>query len=94
MDGLWPKQESHRSSPPLGTLYIARGAALLISQGKTFPNLAGSAAHHNTGLPAIGQGAILRVPVPVWIMLALFAVARVYRDEDTLRTAHLRSRRQ
>ena len=25
----------------LGTLYIARGAALLVSNGKTFPNLAG-----------------------------------------------------
>jgi len=31
----------------LGTLYIARGAALLISNGKTFPNLAGHAEQGN-----------------------------------------------
>jgi len=59
----------------LGTLYIARGAALLISNGKTFPNLAGTAAHHNTGLTTIGQGFLLGLPAPVWIMLLLFGVA-------------------
>ena len=58
----------------LGTLYVARGAALLLSDGKTFPNLAGSLAHSNTGLPAIGQGTFLWLPVPVWIMLVLYAV--------------------
>lgn len=59
----------------LGTLYIARGAALLISQGKTFPNLAGTPAHHNAGLVTLGQGFLLGVPNPVWFMLLLFAVA-------------------
>ncbi len=33
----------------LGTLYIARGAALLVSHGKTFPDLAGTAARGSTG---------------------------------------------
>ena len=37
----------------LGTLYIARGAALLISNGKTFPNLGGAASRGNTGFPAV-----------------------------------------
>lgn len=59
----------------LGTLYMARGAALLLSQGKTFPNLAGDAARGNTGFTVLGQGQFLHVPVPVWIMFALFAVA-------------------
>jgi len=59
----------------LGTLYIARGAALLLSNGKTFPNLAGQELHGNTGFPHLGQGSFVGIPVPVWIMLALFALA-------------------
>ncbi|MGB7267587.1 MAG: ABC transporter permease [Terracidiphilus sp.] len=61
----------------LGTLYIARGAALLISNGKTFPELGGTAARGNTGFLTIGQGFMLHVPAPVWMMLALFAIAWV-----------------
>jgi erythritol transport system permease protein len=59
----------------LGTLYIARGAALLISNGKTFPDLGGTAAHGDSGFAAFGQSFVLRIPTPVWMMLALFAVA-------------------
>jgi len=59
----------------LGTLYIARGGALLLSNGKTFPNLAGQAAHGNTGFPLLGQSSIAGLPLPVWIMLVLFALA-------------------
>jgi erythritol transport system permease protein len=61
----------------LGTLYIARGAALLISNGKTFPNLAGQAARGNTGFTALGQSFLLHIPLPVWIMFALFCFAAV-----------------
>lgn len=61
----------------LGTLYIARGAALLLSNGKTFPNLAGQGARGNTGFTRLGQAALLGLPLPVWIMLALFAIAIV-----------------
>jgi len=59
----------------LGTLYIARGAALLISNGKTFPNLAGQEARGNTGFTLLGQSSFWGLPLPVWIMLALFACA-------------------
>jgi erythritol transport system permease protein len=59
----------------LGTLYIARGAALLLSNGKTFPNLAGQVTRGNTGFTQLGQSAFLGLPFPVWIMLALFGVA-------------------
>ena len=59
----------------LGTLYVARGAALLISDGKTFPNLAGQVSRGNTGFPLLGQAFLLGLPVPVWIMLVLFALA-------------------
>lgn len=61
----------------LGTLYVARGAALLISNGKTFPNLGGNAARGNTGFAAFGQSFFLGLPLPVWMMLALFAMAAV-----------------
>lgn len=54
----------------LGTLYIARGAALLISNGKTFPNL----ASHSPIFASIGQSFFLRIPTPVWTMALLFAL--------------------
>ncbi len=55
----------------LGTLYIARGTALLMSNGKTFPNLAAT----SPGFASIGQSFLLHLPTPVWMMLALFAIA-------------------
>jgi erythritol transport system permease protein len=69
------------SVPPfiatLGTLYIARGTALLISNGHTFPNLAGSASHSNTGFTAIGQSFLLGIPTPVWLMAIIAILAAV-----------------
>ncbi len=59
----------------LGTLYIARGTALLMSNGRTFPNLAGQAVRGNTGFPHLGQSSFLAIPLPVWIMLILFMLA-------------------
>lgn len=59
----------------LGTLYVARGAALLVSNGKTFPNLGGEAARANTGFTALGQSFVAGLPMPVWVMLALFVIA-------------------
>ncbi len=54
----------------LGTLYIARGAALLLSNGHTFPNLGA----RSPSFPLLGQSFLLGVPLPVWLML-LVAVA-------------------
>jgi erythritol transport system permease protein len=68
----------------LGTLYIARGAALLISNGKTFPDLAGMSVRHNTGFNSIGQGSFLGLPVPVWMMLILFTFAAVAATKTSL----------
>jgi erythritol transport system permease protein len=61
----------------LGTFYVARGAALLISNGRTYPDLAGEAVRHNTGFPSVGQGHWLGVSSPVWIMVGLALVAHV-----------------
>jgi erythritol transport system permease protein len=59
----------------LGLLYIARGAALLLSDGKTFPNLVGIQEIGNTGFPWLGAGTIVGVPVSIWILILLGAAA-------------------
>ena len=59
----------------LGTLYVSRGAALLISRGQTFPDLAGDAVRHNTGFPWLGQGYVAGIPVPVWLMFLVALAA-------------------
>lgn len=61
----------------LGTLYVARGAALLISGGETFPNLVGRPQFHNTGFPVLGAGSVLGAPVSV-IALAIVGVVAAY----------------
>jgi erythritol transport system permease protein len=59
----------------LGTLYIARGAALLISDGATFPNLVGRAELDNTGFPFLGAGTILGIPFSIWALAVIGGVA-------------------
>lgn len=59
----------------LGALYVARGAALLLSNGATFPNLVGSPDHGNQGFPVLGAGEVLGVPLPVIILVVLAGVA-------------------
>lgn len=61
----------------LGTLYVARGAALLISGGATFSNLVGDASLGNTGFPFLGSGTLLGVPVSI-VALVIFAVVAAY----------------
>jgi erythritol transport system permease protein len=79
----------------LGTMYAARGAALLVSNGATFPNLLGKPGLHNTGFPWLGSGA-----APIWMMLAIGAAAafvamrtpfgrHVYAVGGNARAAHL-----
>ncbi len=61
----------------LGTLYIARGAALLISGGSTFSNLVGDPRFGNTGFPFLGSGTILGVPASI-LALVVFALVSAY----------------
>ncbi|MEU6780307.1 ABC transporter permease [Nonomuraea angiospora] len=60
----------------LGMLYVARGAAMLISNGATYPNLGGNPALGNTGFELLGSGRPLGLPTSIWIMI-LLAVAAV-----------------
>lgn len=58
----------------LGVLYAARGVALLISGGATFPNLVGRPELENTGFPLIGADTAIGPP-SIWLMLILALVA-------------------
>lgn len=58
----------------LGSLYVARGVALLMTNGLTFNNLSGNPAFGNTGFNWLGFNRIGGVPIGV-IVLALVAIA-------------------
>jgi len=66
----------------LGTLYVARGAALLLSDGATFANLVGVESLGNTGFPVLGAGTFIGLPYPIWIMV-LFAAVGVFFARKT-----------
>jgi len=53
----------------LGTLYVARGAALLSSDGSTFPNLGGNPEYGSDTYPLIGAGSFIGVPVSIWLLI-------------------------
>jgi erythritol transport system permease protein len=55
----------------LGTLYIARGAALLSSDGRTFPNLSGTEGMGTASFPFIGSGNLIGLPVMIWLLVAV-----------------------
>lgn len=61
----------------LGTMYVARGTALLISKGATFPNLAGKPELGNAGFLALGSGTVLGLPIPIWLMVAFSAAGAI-----------------
>lgn len=58
----------------LGTLYVARGVALLMTNGLTYNNLSGDVSLGNTGFDWLGFNRIAGVPVGV-IILAVIAIA-------------------
>ncbi len=59
----------------LGTLYVARGAALLFSDGRTFPNLAGNPDYGSDTFKLIGSGSLFGLPLSVWIMVVVALLA-------------------
>jgi erythritol transport system permease protein len=61
----------------LGTLYIARGLALLSSDGQTRPNLVGKIEYGSTNFGFLGAGRILGLPVSIWLLVFL-ALAAAY----------------
>lgn len=67
----------------LGMLYVARGAALLLSDGTTFPNLVGKAEFGNEGFQTLGGGRVLGLPVPVILLILIALVATVAASQTT-----------
>jgi len=61
----------------LGMLYVARGIALLITNGTPFSNLTGREELGNTGFLTVVKGAPLGLPMPVWAMIFFAAVFAV-----------------
>jgi erythritol transport system permease protein len=59
----------------LGTLYMARGFALLRNSGATFPNLIGKPELHNTGFERLGANNLLGLPYSIWIMVGMALLA-------------------
>ncbi len=59
----------------LGMLYVARGAAMLLSNGATFPNLVGRPDLGNEGFPLLGSATVLGLPVTVLLLAALALLA-------------------
>jgi erythritol transport system permease protein len=59
----------------LGTLYVARGTALLLSGGATFPNLIGKPELENQGFPIIGSGTLLGIPYSIVILIVMALIA-------------------
>ena len=57
----------------LGVMYVARGVALLITNGLTYNNLAGRPELGNTGFDWLGFNRLLGVPIGV-LVLALIAL--------------------
>lgn len=59
----------------LGMLYVARGASLLLSDGRTFPNLNGVAEYGSDSFPSIGAGSILGIPIMIWMLVGVAFLA-------------------
>ncbi|WP_214471347.1 ABC transporter permease [Mesorhizobium sp. dw_380] len=55
----------------LGVLYVARGLALLSSDGRTFPNLVGRPELGTTGFGFLGAGRLVGLPVSIWILVVV-----------------------
>ncbi|MBP1804949.1 ABC transporter permease [Rubellimicrobium aerolatum] len=72
----------------LGTLYVARGAALLSSDGKTFPNLNGNPDYGSDTFRVLGAGSWLGIPVSIWLLVVV-ALAAAYVARRTPLGRHI-----
>jgi erythritol transport system permease protein len=72
----------------LGVLYVARGLALLSSDGRTFPNLVGKPELGTTGFGFLGAGRLLGLPVAIWILIVV-ALAAAYLAKYTPLGRHI-----
>lgn len=59
----------------LGSLYVARGVALLMTNGLTFNNLDGNPELGNTGFNWLGFNRLAGVPIGVWVLISVAILA-------------------
>ena len=72
----------------LGTLYVARGAALLSSNGATFPNLGGNPDYGSDTFRVLGAGNLAGIPVSIWL-LVIVALLAAYASQRTPLGRHI-----
>ncbi len=61
----------------LGVMYVVRGFALLMTNGLTYNNLGGQAAHGNTGFDWLGFDRLFHVPVGVLVLVVTAALISI-----------------
>lgn len=61
----------------LGMLYVARGLALLITNGETFTRLSGDKELGNTGFLTVLASDPFGIPFPVWVMVVFALIFSV-----------------
>ena len=61
----------------LGTLYVARGVALLMTNGLTFNNLSGQEELGNTGFELLGFNRLWGVPVSIFVLAGVAIAAHL-----------------
>ncbi len=61
----------------LGILYVARGVALLLTNGLTYNNLAGAPELGNTGFDWLGFNTFFDVPIGVLVMIIIAVIAMI-----------------
>ncbi|MGN6550078.1 MAG: ABC transporter permease [Pararhizobium sp.] len=61
----------------LGTLYVVRGAALLMTNGLTYNNLEGKPELGNTGFDWLGFNRLFNVPVGVVVMVVIAIIGSI-----------------
>ncbi|EDQ35367.1 Ribose/xylose/arabinose/galactoside ABC-type transport system, permease component [Hoeflea phototrophica DFL-43] len=72
----------------LGTLYVARGVSLLLSDGRTFPNLNGNPEYGSDTFPMIGSGTVFGLPVMIWALIGVTLLA-IYISRRTPLGRHI-----
>ncbi|MDR1934647.1 MAG: ABC transporter permease [Candidatus Accumulibacter sp.] len=68
----------------LGILYVARGVALLLTDGLTYNNLAGAPELGNTGFDWLGFNQFLGVPIGVLALIIVALIANVLLNRTAL----------
>jgi erythritol transport system permease protein len=61
----------------LGVMYVARGAALLMTNGLTYNNLAGRVDLGNTGFDWLGFNRLFGIPIGVLVMAAIAIIGGI-----------------